>query len=160
MIHHTAEVEEGASIGEGTKVWHYCHIRKGAKIGANCSLGRNVFIDADVTIGDGTRIQNNVSIYRGVEIQHRCFIGPHVVFTNDKRPRAYPVDGGWDLVPTLIKHHASLGAGCVVVCGIVVGAFAMAGAGSVVCRDLQDYELVIEYSKHAGYIDYNGRLRC
>lgn len=157
MIHATAEIEKGASIGEGTDIWHYCHVRAGAIIGDNCSLGRNVYIDTGVVLGYGTRVQNNVSIYNGVIIGNYCFIGPHVTFTNDKYPRAYAVPGGWKIVPTRVRDHASIGAGAVVVCGYSIGRFAMIAAGAVVCRDIADYELVAEYSKHLGAVDKDGR---
>src|SRR3954468_19178100 len=89
LVHETAEIENGAVIGPETQIWQYCHVRAGAKIGARCSLGRNVYIDKDVVIESGVRIQNNVSIYKGVYIEQDCFIGPHVTFTNDKTPRAF-----------------------------------------------------------------------
>ena len=160
MIHYTAEIEDGAKIGDGTNIWHLCHVRAGAVIGQGCSLGRNVFIDSGVVLGNGVRVQNNVSIYRGVVIEDSAFIGPHVVFTNDKRPRAYPVSGGWQIVPTRIRHRASLGAGVVVVCGVTVGEFAMVGAGAVVCRDILAYEQVTKYSEHVGFVDLDGKLKC
>lgn len=151
-IHPTAEVEPGASIGKGTVVWHLCHIRSGAAIGKNCSFGRNVYVDTGVIIGDGVRVQNNVSIYNGVTIGNKVFIGPHVVFTNDLYPRAYPISGGWKVTPTLIEEGASLGAGVVVVCGNIVGRRAMVGAGAVVCRDIRPFETVVRFSEHAGYV--------
>lgn len=154
-IHPTADVEPGSYIGPSTVIWHYCHIRSGAVIGHNCSLGRNVYVDDGVSIGSGTRIQNNVSIYKGVKIESLCFIGPHVVFTNDKRPR---VGQPWEITDTLIKTHASIGAGAVVVCGFTVGEYAMVGAGAVVCRDILPYEQVVGFSKHVGFVDKDGSL--
>lgn len=159
-IHPTAEVEKGAKVGAGTKIWHLCHVREDAVIGENCSLGRNVFVDSGVIIGNGVRVQNNVSIYRGVVIEDFVFIGPHVVFTNDKFPRAFPIPGGWKVSQTLIKHGASLGAGTVVVCGNTVGELAMVGAGSVVCRDINPCELVYRFSIHKEYLDKEGFPKC
>lgn len=156
MIHPTAEVEEGAVVREGTKIWHLCHVRKGAFVGRNCSLGRNVFIDSGVLIGDGVRIQNNVSIYNGVHIFDDVFIGPHVVFTNDLHPRAFSGDY-WKKGTTIIWRGASLGAGTVVVCGNSIGRYAMTGAGTVVCRDIKPYELVVKFSKNVGKVDYDGQ---
>ena len=158
-IHPTAEVEDVSTIGEGTVIWHLCHVRAGAKIGARCSLGRNVFVDAGAVLGEGVRVQNNVSIYRGVTLESSVFVGPHVVFTNDKYPRAYPVTGGWKCVPTLVKFRASLGAGAVVVCGITIGEYAMIAAGAVACRDVKPYELIKGHGEHGGWVDFDGRPR-
>lgn len=159
MIHHTAEVEDGAIIGEGTKIWHLCHVRRGAVIGRDCSLGRNVYVDTGAVLGNRVRVQNNVSIYNGVTIEDSAFVGPHVVFTNDKRPRAYAVDGGWKITPTLVRYRASIGAGAVIVCGFTIGEFAMVGAGAVVCRDILPYEQVTKFSEHVGFVDFDGRLK-
>lgn len=160
MRHFTAEVEDGAEVGEGTVIWHLCHVRRGAKIGRKCSLGRNVFVDSGAVLGDEVRVQNNVSIYNGVTIESSAFIGPHVVFTNDKYPRAYPIQGGWKCVPTLVRYRASIGAGAVVVCGVTIGEFAMIGAGAVVTRDVKPYELIIGFGEHAGFVDFDGRPKC
>lgn len=159
QIHQTAEIEDGAEIGDGTVIWHHCHVRRGASIGANCSLGRNVFVDSGVRIGTGTRIQNNVSIYRGVIIDNRVFIGPHVTFTNDLYPRAFTARDGWRCVPTLIGYGASIGAGVVVVCGNTVKRFAMVAAGAVVCRDIEEFELVARFSEHLGFVDEEGKRK-
>jgi UDP-2-acetamido-3-amino-2,3-dideoxy-glucuronate N-acetyltransferase len=148
FIHPTANVEDGATIGEGTSVWHLVHIRKGAKIGKECVIGRGVFIDEGVPIGDRTKIQNYVSVYHGVTVQDGVFIGPHVVFTNDKLPRAINPDGSlkgnedWVVSETLVCTGAAIGANSVLVCGITVGRWAMIGSGSVVTHDVPDYGLV------------------
>lgn len=155
-IHPTAEVEPGAQIGSGTTIWHLCHVRAGAQIGRNCSLGRNVYVDSGVIIGNGVRIQNNVSIYNGVTIDDDVFIGPHVTFTNDRRPRAFPTTPPWEIMHTRVMTGASIGAGAVVICGHNIGTYAMIGAGAVVCREVETSELVIGYSKHAGYVSRNG----
>jgi UDP-2-acetamido-3-amino-2,3-dideoxy-glucuronate N-acetyltransferase len=148
VIHPTAEVEPGAEIGEGTRVWHHCHVRTGARIGAGCTLAYGVFVDHDVAIGDNCKLQNRVSVYHGVTIEDGVFVGPHATFTNDKHPRAVGPDGapltgdGWEIVPTLVREGASIGAGAVVLSGITVGRWAMVAAGAVVTRDVPEHGLV------------------
>ena len=140
FIHPTAVVEEGAKIGKGTRIWHFVHVRSGAKIGENCNIGKDVYIDVDVEIGNSVKIQNCVSIYRGVKIEDYVFIGPHVVFTNDLYPRSFNRD--WQLVPTLVKRGASIGANSTIVCGVTIGEYAMIGAGSVVTKDVPPHGLM------------------
>lgn len=140
-VHPTALVEEGVELGAGTKVWHHCHIRRGARIGASCNIGKNVYVDFDVTVGDGSKIQNNVSVYHGVSIGKNVFVGPSAVFTNDLMPRA----AFWSderLVKTVVEDGASIGANATLVCGITIGRHAMIGAGSVVTHDVPAYALV------------------
>lgn len=139
FIHPSSYVDEGAEIGEGTKIWHFCHIQGTARIGRNCSLGQNVNVAG--IVGNGCRIQNNVSIYEGVELEDNVFCGPSCVFTNVTIPRAaYPVHGQYK--KTVIREGASLGANCTVVCGHTVGRYAMIAAGAVVTRDVPDYALM------------------
>jgi len=133
MIHPTAIVEEGAIIGENTKIWHWCHICAGARIGQNCSFGQNVYVASNVVIGDNVRVQNGVSLYEGLFVEDYCFIGPHAVFTNDRNPRAC---GPWKLEPTYLRRGASVGANATVLCGIELGEFCMIGCGSVATRDV------------------------
>ena len=141
FVHETSYIDDGVSIGEGTKIWHFCHIQKGAVIGRNCSLGQNVNVANNVRIGNGVRIQNNVSIYEGVEIEDNVFCGPSCVFTNVITPRAhFPVHGAY--ARTLVRVGASLGANCTVVCGHTVGSSAMIAAGAVVTHDVKDYALM------------------
>ena len=122
FVHPSSYVDENVEIGEGTKIWHFCHVQKGARLGKNCSLGQNVNIGNNVSIGNGVRIQNNVSVYEGVEIEDNVFCGPSCVFTNVTTPRAhFSVHGIY--AKTLIKEGASLGANCTVVCGHTVGPF-------------------------------------
>jgi UDP-2-acetamido-3-amino-2,3-dideoxy-glucuronate N-acetyltransferase len=157
FVHPTAEVDEGAQIGPGTKVWHIAHIRGTAKIGAGCVIGRNVYVDAGVEIGDGVKIQNNVSVYAGVTIEDEVFVGPCVVFTNDMRPRAHNAD--WTITPTLVRHGASIGANATLVCGITVSEHAMVAAGSVVVRDVQPYQLVAgNPARHLGWVNRRGEV--
>lgn len=147
-LHPTAEVSEGAQIGEGTSIWHQAQIREAAAIGRNCVIGKGVYIDVAVSIGDNVKIQNYATLFHGVTIEDGVFIGPHVCFTNDFRPRAINSDGSlksadnWVVSPTLIQHGASLGANSTIICGITIGRWAMVGAGSVVTRDVPDYGLV------------------
>ena len=141
FVHPSSYVDDGVSIGEGTKVWHFCHIQRGAVIGRNCLLGQNVNIGCNVRIGDGCRLQNNVSVYEGVELEDNVFCGPSCVFTNVVTPRAhFPVHGVY--ARTRVCEGASLGANCTVVCGHTVGRSALVAAGAVVTRDVKDYALV------------------
>jgi acetyltransferase-like isoleucine patch superfamily enzyme len=148
VIHPTAEVEEGARVGAGTRVWRQAHVRSGAAIGADCNLGMGVYIDAGVVIGNRCKLQNRVSVYKGVTLEDGVFVGPHATFTNDKTPRAVTPDGAvardddWTVVPTLVRVGASIGAGAVVLPGITVGRWAMVAAGAVVTRDVPDHGLV------------------
>jgi len=148
MIHPTAEVEEGAQIGEGTRIWHHAHVRSGSKIGANCILGYGVYVDAGVHIGNNCKLQNRVSVYHGVTIENGVFVGPHVTFTNDKHPRAIRSDGSlstdddWTVSPILVRSGASIGAGAVILPGVTLGRWCLVGAGAVVSRDVPDHGLV------------------
>jgi len=141
FLHESSYVDEGVAIGKGTKIWHFCHIQKGATLGENCSLGQNVNIANNVKVGNGVRIQNNVSVYEGVELEDNVFCGPSCVFTNVTIPRShYPVHGAYD--KTLIKWGASLGDNSTVVCGHTVGRCALIAAGAVVTKDVKDHALM------------------
>jgi acetyltransferase-like isoleucine patch superfamily enzyme len=158
MIHESALVETGAQIGPRTKIWHLAHVRHSAVIGADCVIGRGVYVDVHVVIGDKVKIQNYVSVFHGVTIEEGVFVGPHAVFTNDKVPRAVTPDfelkaaNDWVLVPTLVKAGASIGANAVIVCGVTIGRWAMVGSGAVVTRDVPDYGLVV--GNPARLVDY------
>jgi UDP-2-acetamido-3-amino-2,3-dideoxy-glucuronate N-acetyltransferase len=141
-IHPTAIVDAGATIGEGTRVWHWVHICAGARIGLGCSFGQNVFIGNRVIIGSNVKIQNNVSVYDNVTLQDDVFCGPSMVFTNVYNPRA-AVSRKHEYRDTLVKRGATLGANCTIVCGITVGEYAFIGAGAVVNRDVAAYALVV-----------------
>lgn len=141
QAHRTAEVESGASIGDGTRIWHQCHIRTGARIGSDCNLGKNVFVDSGAVIGDRAKVQNNVSVYSGVTIEDEVFVGPSAVFTNDMFPRAMNPD--WEIVPTTIRRGASIGANATIICGNEIGEYATVGSGSVVTAPVQDHALVV-----------------
>ena len=148
MIHETAEVSNKAQVGEGTKVWHQAQIRENASVGANCIIGKGVYIDFGVVIGNNVKIQNGVSIYHGVTIEDGVFIGPHACLTNDKYPRAITSAGelkqdeDWEVGQITVRYGASVGAGAVVLPDVVVGRFAMIGAGAVVTANVPDQGLV------------------
>ena len=152
FVHESSYIDDDVEIGEGTKIWHFSHVQKGARIGKNCSLGQNVNIGNNVQIGNGVRIQNNVSVYEGVEIEDNVFCGPSCVFTNVTTPRAhFPVHGIY--TKTLIKEGASLGANCTIVCGSTVGKNALIGSGAVVTKDVKDYALMVGVpAKQIGWV--------
>jgi acetyltransferase-like isoleucine patch superfamily enzyme len=139
-IHPSAIVEDGASIGPRTRVWHRSHIRTGSTIGADCTIGFAVYVDVGAVVGDRCKIQNHVSLYRGVVLEADVFVGPSATFTNDLYPRANSQD--WEVVPTHVRRGASIGANATVVCGVELGAWSMVGAGSVVTRDVPPHALV------------------
>lgn len=147
-IHQTSEVSDQAIIGEGTSIWLHCQVRPGARIGKNCNFGKGVYIDNDVQVGDNVKIQNYSSVYHGVTLEDGVFVGPHVCFTNDLRPRAINPDGtlksteDWVVTKTLICKGAALGANSTIRCGVTVGEWAMVGSGSVVTKDVPAYGLV------------------
>lgn len=152
FAHESSYVDEGCEIGEGTKIWHFCHIQKGARIGKNCSLGQNVNISNNVIVGDGCKLQNNVSLYEGVELENHVFCGPSCVFTNDLTPRAKYPKGSANYKRTLIREGASIGANATIVCGHTVGRCALIGAGAVVACDVPDYALMLGVpARVAGY---------
>jgi UDP-2-acetamido-3-amino-2,3-dideoxy-glucuronate N-acetyltransferase len=157
FVHPSAEVDDGAQIGAGTKVWHLAHIRSSATIGANCVIGRNVYVDAGAVVGDLVKIQNNVSVYQGVTIEDEVFVGPCAVFTNDLRPRAQNPD--WEITPTLVRRGASIGANATLVCGVEIGEYAMVAAGSVVTRNVAPYQLVAgNPARPLGWVDAKGQV--
>jgi UDP-2-acetamido-3-amino-2,3-dideoxy-glucuronate N-acetyltransferase len=141
-IHPTAIVDEGANIGDGTKIWHWSHISSQAKIGKNCTFGQNVFIADNVIIGDNVKVQNNVSIYEGVILEDDVFCGPSMVFTNVVNPRS-SVNRKNEFKQTLVKQGATLGANSTIVCGNTIGKHAFVGAGAVVTKNILDYALVV-----------------
>jgi UDP-2-acetamido-3-amino-2,3-dideoxy-glucuronate N-acetyltransferase len=157
FVHPTAEIETGAQIGAGTKVWHLAHIRSTATVGADCVIGRNVYVDANARVGDRVKIQNNVSVYQGVTLEDEVFVGPCAVFTNDLRPRAQNPD--WTITPTVVRHGASIGANATLVCGVEIGEYAMIAAGSVVTRNVEPYQLVAgNPARRKGWVDKSGEV--
>lgn len=142
FIHPSAIVDEGAVLGGGTKVWHFVHVCAGAKVGARCVLGQNVFVGPGVTLGDGVKVQNNVSLYAGVVVEDDVFLGPSCVLTNVMNPRAH-VERKDEFRATVLRRGVSLGANCTIVCGHEIGAYAFVGAGAVVTRDVAPHALVV-----------------
>lgn len=139
--HPTADIEPGAVIGAGTRIWNNSHIMKGAKIGANCNLGQNVFVGSTAIVGNNVKVQNNVSIYDEVVIEDDCFLGPSMVFTNVINPRAF-IERKDEYKKTIVKKGASIGANATIVCGVTLGEYSFIGAGSVVTRDVGAFQLV------------------
>lgn len=141
FIHESSYVDEGATIGAQSKIWHFCHIMPGAVIGARCSLGQNVVVMNSVTIGDNCKIQNNVSLYEGVTLEDDVFCGPSMVFTNVMNPRSH-VSRKNEYRKTLVKRGASIGANAAIVCGSTLGEYSFIGAGAVVIRDVPAFALM------------------
>lgn len=142
FVHESSYIDKDVKIGNGTKIWHFCHIQSGAEIGENCSFGQNVNVSNNVKIGNGVKVQNNVSIYEGVELEDYVFCGPSMVFTNDLTPRAKYPKGSAGYKRTVLKEGATVGANATVVCGHTIGKWAMIAAGAVVTKDVPDYALM------------------
>ncbi len=142
FIHESAYVDEGAVVGDDTRIWHFCHVNAGAVIGERCSLGQNVVVMPGTRIGNNVKIQNNVSIYEGVVLEDDVFCGPSMVFTNVINPRSH-VSRKHEYRPTLVRRGASIGANATIVCGATLGEYAFVGAGAVVARDVKPYALVV-----------------
>jgi UDP-2-acetamido-3-amino-2,3-dideoxy-glucuronate N-acetyltransferase len=151
--HETSIIDAGAEIGQGTKIWHFSHVcGQNTKIGANCSLGQNVYVGPKTKIGEGCRIQNNVSIYDEVELERDVFCGPSMVFTNVVNPRAH-VSRKHEFKKTLVKRGATLGANSTIICGIEIGEYAMIGAGAVVSKNVQPYSIMVGVpARHVGWV--------
>ncbi len=144
FIHKMACVDDGAKIGDGTRIWHLSHVAPGACIGDHCRLGQNVYVANGVQIGSHVKIQNNVSIYEGVTLEDYVFCGPSMVFTNVRAPRsAFPRNKSEDFLPTIVRYGASIGANATIVCGVTIGKWAFIAAGAVVARDVADYALIV-----------------
>ncbi len=159
FIHPTSIVDDNVSIGEGSKIWHFCHVQSGASIGDNCSFGQNVNVSNNVKIGNGVKVQNNVSIYEGVELEDCVFCGPSMVFTNDLTPRARYPKGHAGYKHTLVKHDATLGANCTIVCGHTIGEFATIAAGAVVTSDVKPHALMAGVpARHIGWVCECGQV--
>jgi UDP-2-acetamido-3-amino-2,3-dideoxy-glucuronate N-acetyltransferase len=154
--HDSAIVDDGAQLGDGTKVWHFCHVSAGARVGKGCALGQNVYVGNEVVIGDNVRIQNNVSVYDAVTLEDDVFCGPSMVFTNVYNPRA-AVPRKHAYRPTLVRRGATLGANCTIVCGVTIGRWALVGAGAVVNEDVPDFALVVGVpARRIGWVSRHG----
>lgn len=154
--HESAIVDDGAQIGEGSRVWHFVHVCGGAKIGKGVSLGQNVFVGNKVEIGDRCKIQNNVSVYDNVYLEEGVFCGPSMVFTNVYNPRSL-IERKDEYKDTLVRKGATLGANCTIVCGVTIGEFAFVGAGAVINRDVPAYALMVGVpAKQVGWMSECG----
>ncbi len=163
-IHPTADVSPAATIGEDASIWHWVQVREGARIGARCVLGKDVYVDRDVVVGDDCKIENFATLYYGLAVGNRVFIGPHACFTNDTYPRAVSQD--WKVVPTKVEDGASIGANATILCGVTIGKHAMVAAGAVVTKDIRAHALVAGIpAKQIGWVCDCGRrlnraMRC
>lgn len=154
--HPSAIIDDGAKIGENTRVWHWVHICSGASIGNNCSFGQNVYVGNDVLIGNNVKVQNNVSIFDAVVLEDDVFCGPSAVFTNVYNPRSEVVKKN-QYRKTLVRKGATLGANCTLICGVEVGRYAFIGAGAVVTKDVADYALMVGVpAKQIGWMSEHG----
>lgn len=152
FVHESSYVDDGAAIGNGTKIWHFCHIMPETVIGENCNIGQNVVIGPRARVGNGCKIQNNVAVYEGVTLEDGVFCGPSMVFTNIYNPRA-EIRKMDQVRLTLVKHGASLGANCTIVCGTTIGRYAFIGAGAVVNKPVLDHALVVgNPARHIGWV--------
>ncbi|MCO4322430.1 acyltransferase [Aliidiomarina quisquiliarum] len=156
QVHPSAIVDEGAEIGEGSRVWHFVHVCSGAQIGKGVSLGQNVFVGNKVTIGDNCKIQNNVSVYDNVHLEEGVFCGPSMVFTNVYNPRSL-IERKDQYLDTIVKKGATLGANCTIVCGVTIGEYSFVGAGAVINKNVPAYALMVGVpAKQIGWMSQYG----
>lgn len=154
--HPSAILDEGCVVGAGSRIWHFCHLMPGARLGARCILGQNVFVADGVVLGNGVKVQNNVSLYTGVTCEDYVFIGPSAVFTNVRNPRAF-IERKTEYRPTLLRRGCTIGANATIVCGITIGEYAFVGAGAVVTRDVPPYALVLgNPAEQVGWVSERG----
>lgn len=156
FLHDSSFIDEGASVGEGTKIWHFCHVLSGSVIGKNCSFGQNCVIGPRAKVGNNVKVQNNVSIYEGVEIEDEVFLGPSMVFTNVYNPRAFIVRKE-EYKKTILRRGCSVGANATIVCGVTIGKYALIGAGALVRSDVKPYALMVgNPARQIGWVDKGG----
>ena len=156
FAHSTAVIDEGCTIGNGTKIWHFSHIMPNCVIGENCNIGQNVVISPQVILGSNVKVQNNVSLYTGVVCEDDVFIGPSAVFTNVINPRSHVVRKH-EFKPTIVRKGASIGANTTIICGNEIGEYAMIGAGAVVTKNVKPYALVVgNPARQVGWVSRNG----
>ena len=156
FAHDTAIVDAGTTIGEGTKIWHFCHILPDTEIGNNCSFGQNCVVGPKVTMGNGIKVQNNVSIYEGVEVEDDVFLGPSMVFTNVINPRAF-IQRKEEFKKTLLKKGCSVGANATIICGVTIGEYALIGSGAVINKEVKPYALMVGVpAKQIGWVGISG----
>ena len=160
FIHKSSYIDDSAKIGNGTKIWHFCHIMKNSKIGKDCNIGQNVVVSPDVILGNNVKVQNNVSIYTGVICEDDVFLGPSIVFTNVINPRS-AINRRSDYIKTIVKRGVSIGANATIVCGNIIGEFSFIGAGSVVTKNVKPYSLVVgNPAKKIGWVsEFGNRLK-
>jgi UDP-2-acetamido-3-amino-2,3-dideoxy-glucuronate N-acetyltransferase len=155
-VHPSSVVDDGARIGEGTKIWHFSHIMSRATIGQRCNIGQNVYVDNNVQVGNGVKIQNNVSLYNGVVVEDDVFLGPSMVFTNVVNPRSF-IERKTEFKPTYLRKGATIGANATIVCGVEIGAYALIGAGSVIIRNVKPYAMMVgNPARQIGWISKTG----
>ncbi|MBW3600966.1 MAG: acetyltransferase [Planctomycetes bacterium] len=160
FVHESSYVDDGVEIGAGTRIWHFCHILSGSRLGQDCRIGQNVVIGPRAQIGNNVKIQNNVSVYEGVTLEDDVFCGPSMVFTNVHTPRsAFPRNTADDFLPTLVQRGASIGANATVVCGVTIGRHALIGAGAVVTKDVPPHAVVYgNPARHKGWVCQCGAI--
>lgn len=156
FAHETAVIDEGCTIGRGTKIWHFSHLMPGCHVGERCNIGQNVLVASGVVLGDNVKVQNNVSIYTGVTCEDDVFLGPSMVFTNVINPRSH-VSRKHEYRPTIVRRGASIGANATIVCGNEIGEYAMVGAGAVITKPVKPYALVVgNPARQVGWVSRNG----
>ncbi len=156
FAHETAVIDEGCTIGRGTKIWHFSHLMSGCRIGERCNIGQNVVVSPGVVLGANVKVQNNVSIYTGVTCEDDVFLGPSMVFTNVINPRSH-VNRKHEFRPTIVRRGASIGANATIVCGNEIGEYAMVGAGAVITKPVKSYALVVgNPARQVGWVSANG----
>jgi UDP-2-acetamido-3-amino-2,3-dideoxy-glucuronate N-acetyltransferase len=159
FVHESSYIDQGAIVGKGTKIWHFCHVMGKAVLGEGCNIGQNVFIDNNVVVGNGVKIQNNVSLYNGVVVEDDVFLGPSMVLTNVINPRSF-IERKTEFKPTNIKKGATIGANATIVCGVEIGEYALIGAGAVINKNVPAYALIVgNPGRQIGWISqYGNRL--